>query len=113
MKITFMKTKMILTTVLAVMIGAGALWFAPSSAAAADTASAAKKVLYYNCPMHPSVKEDKPGDCPICGMHLVPVYDNSANTNAPSVTATNSATAKTESTTMPCCGASCPMNSKP
>lgn len=26
---------------------------------------------YYTCPMHPDVKSDKPGSCPICGMDLV------------------------------------------
>jgi len=25
----------------------------------------------YTCPMHPSVISDKPGACPVCGMHLV------------------------------------------
>ena len=26
----------------------------------------------YTCPMHPEVKSDRPGDCPKCGMKLVP-----------------------------------------
>jgi Cu+-exporting ATPase len=24
----------------------------------------------YTCPMHPEIRQDKPGDCPKCGMHL-------------------------------------------
>lgn len=28
---------------------------------------------YYTCAMHPSVREKKPGPCPICGMEMVPV----------------------------------------
>ncbi len=37
-----------------------------------------KKVLYWTCGMHPSVKMDKPGKCPICAMDLVPVYEKGA-----------------------------------
>ena len=33
---------------------------------------AAKKLLY-TCGMHPQVIRDRPGDCPICGMELVPI----------------------------------------
>ena len=36
----------------------------------------------YHCPMHPQVKSDHPGDCPICGMKLVP--DEAASSAAPS-----------------------------
>ncbi|TLD41578.1 MAG: putative Co/Zn/Cd efflux system membrane fusion protein [Candidatus Jettenia ecosi] len=34
-----------------------------------------KKILYWTCGMHPSVKMDKPGKCPICAMDLIPVYE--------------------------------------
>ncbi|WP_183029992.1 copper-transporting P-type ATPase [Altericroceibacterium spongiae] len=29
----------------------------------------------YTCPMHPEVRQEGPGDCPKCGMHLVPADD--------------------------------------
>jgi hypothetical protein len=29
--------------------------------------------IKYHCPMHPQIVADKAGDCPICGMRLVPV----------------------------------------
>ena len=28
---------------------------------------------YYTCPMHPSVKSDQPGSCPVCNMSLIQV----------------------------------------
>lgn len=38
-----------------------------------------KKALY-QCPMHPSYTSDKPGECPICGMKLVPIEEEGAGT---------------------------------
>lgn len=37
--------------------------------------------IKYTCPMHPSVIQDGPGKCPICGMDLVPKSQSSANNN--------------------------------
>lgn len=38
----------------------------------------ASEVEYYTCPMHPSVKSETPGRCPICGMDLVPVIPDAS-----------------------------------
>src|SRR5512141_2856217 len=35
----------------------------------------AAKGTTYVCPMHPTIVQDHPGDCPICGMKLVPMKD--------------------------------------
>jgi Cu(I)/Ag(I) efflux system membrane fusion protein len=35
----------------------------------------------YHCPMHPTYISDKPGDCPICGMKLVPIESSSPNSH--------------------------------
>lgn len=36
------------------------------------------RISYYTCSMHPQVHRDEPGDCPICGMKLVPVYEGTS-----------------------------------
>ncbi len=40
--------------------------------------SVAKQGPLYHCPMHPTYTSDKPGDCPICGMTLVPIEEAGA-----------------------------------
>lgn len=51
-----------------------------------QAAGALKKKQMYQCPMHPQVIMDHEGDCPICGMRLVPMVDEAppaAPQNAP------------------------------
>lgn len=35
-------------------------------------------MLFYQSPMHPWIKSDQPGNCTICGMKLVPVFEGEA-----------------------------------
>lgn len=49
--------------------GAGHAQHGAASEAPAPDAGA----TVYTCPMHPEVRSSKPGNCPKCGMKLVPV----------------------------------------
>ena len=50
---------------------AGATVFPHLHRGSAD--SAAQHGALFHCPMHPTYTSDKPGECPICGMKLVPI----------------------------------------
>ena len=47
-------------------------WYGPRDHAGAST----HKPKGYHCPMHANYRSVKPGDCPICGMKLVPDDDS-------------------------------------
>jgi membrane fusion protein, copper/silver efflux system len=71
-----MKTKTSLATLL--LLGAGFIggygygrWYGPRPAS--PGVAAVQTSARYHCPMHPDQTSDKPGDCPICGMKLVPI----------------------------------------
>ena len=81
-----MKLKAVLSAIAVAVLIVGAM-----SYQAISQNNAGKKVLYYTCSMHPTVKADKPGSCPICGMRLDPVYGGDNATNSAPSTATNSA----------------------
>src|ERR1035437_3037975 len=59
-------------------VAPAALVFSAGCGKKGATAVAAKK---YQCPMHPEIVRDAPGDCPICGMKLVPMEEK-AHTGA-------------------------------
>jgi hypothetical protein len=40
----------------------------------------------YTCPMHPEVQQDRPGNCPKCGMPLVPEEQQPGPRNTPGMT---------------------------
>ena len=73
-----MKTKLLLVVLL--LAAGGGIWFYQTHpakpAAMTMPGKVERKILYYQSAMHPWIKSDKPGKCPICGMDLVPVYEN-------------------------------------
>jgi len=57
-------------------------WFAArfwAHGLATREVDASRKALFYQSPMHPWVKSDKPGQCTVCGMDLVPVFEGGKN----------------------------------
>lgn len=45
----------------------------PASSATVGSETGAAELTLWTCPMHPQIKLPDPGDCPICGMDLVPM----------------------------------------
>ena len=43
-----------------------------------------RRIIRYQSPMHPWIRSDQPGQCTICGMDLVPVYEGDAGSPASS-----------------------------
>ena len=70
--------------ILGVLVGAGILLLNKDSHQGHDsqtTTESAKKQMYH-CPMHPTYISDKPGDCPICNMKLVPMKETDDKSSA-------------------------------
>jgi len=72
--------------ILIILVGAFAMWatcrmnqaaerLALGGGSASVTQNAAPTIEYWTCTMHPDVRQDEAGDCPICGMELVAKYD--------------------------------------
>ncbi len=74
----------------AALLAGGGYWVMarkqPRHEASARTVK--KAATEYHCPMHPTYKSDKPGDCPICGMRLVPIESETKDSQAGTETGT-------------------------
>src|SRR6186997_3178159 len=69
-----MKTFLILILIVAAAFGGW--WFGHrNSTHATGAAAEGRKIAFYQSPMHPWIKSDKPGRCTICGMQLSPIYE--------------------------------------
>lgn len=47
-----------------------------------------ESVEYWTCSMHPNVRSQEPGDCPICGMDLIPAKSGGAEVDNSAITLT-------------------------
>jgi Cu+-exporting ATPase len=56
---------------------------APAAPAADVAAQPADGATIYTCPMHPQIRQDGPGHCPICGMALEPVMPSAEEGESP------------------------------
>ncbi|GAB5552901.1 MAG: hypothetical protein Sapg2KO_24920 [Saprospiraceae bacterium] len=82
--------KIIITAIIAITIGlvAGYLIFGnnQNSSLPADTHDQEAEAIQtsadseiWTCSMHPQIRQNESGDCPICGMDLIPLEENTSN----------------------------------
>lgn len=65
------RSRIALLVLVVVAFAAGGWWLAtPSHTHRLMSMTDAEGKVYYSCPMHPQVRQDSPGQCPICGMKL-------------------------------------------
>ncbi len=57
-------------------------WLSASSGSKDESSVKATVATEYTCPMHPEIRQDTPGKCPICGMELVAAEGSQAATSA-------------------------------
>ncbi|PHS65816.1 MAG: efflux transporter periplasmic adaptor subunit [Flavobacterium sp.] len=50
-----------------------------ASAGTEEHSHDAEEATIWTCSMHPQIKMDKPGDCPLCGMELIPLESTSSS----------------------------------
>jgi RND family efflux transporter MFP subunit len=62
----------ILGFILALALAGVGYWVVTTKPFGPGQSAKSQTVQKYHCPMHPTYVSDKPGNCPICGMKLVP-----------------------------------------
>jgi len=78
------KVPLLILIALFVGLGAGYLLFGGGADAAEaehqhETGSIDSEGITWTCSMHPQIRRDEPGDCPICGMDLIQQSEMSSN----------------------------------
>ncbi len=66
-----MKKNIVIAVLGLTVLTLGWLYFFPANGAKGSEELPVADDTIYTCPMHPTVKSDRPGACPVCGMALV------------------------------------------
>jgi hypothetical protein len=74
-----MRVKLATVVFLSIALAAG---FVVTGCSKSDSSAGQSGKQKYHCPMHPTYVSDRPGDCPICNMKLVPIKDDKAPTKS-------------------------------
>jgi Cu(I)/Ag(I) efflux system membrane fusion protein len=87
-KILFiMKTKQLIIAITILLLGfVAGLYLSPDSSESVSTTMdvvAPAKATIWTCSMHPLIQQPNPGDCPICGMDLIPLINDSGADDSP------------------------------
>lgn len=85
---------------LAIFVSLVLILFVASGCGRGGGAKTDPNIDYYTCSMHPSVHQNAPGKCPICGMDLVPVMKRGGG-QTPSADGSTKTEAKQEMANMP------------
>ncbi len=67
--------------VILLLSGGASLWLTGCDRGQGGSAEAKPKQLY-TCGMHPQVIQDRPGNCPVCGMKLTPIRNQGGSATA-------------------------------
>src|SRR5512135_3535563 len=67
-------TRIALLILIAIAAFSAGVWYRGSHDGGSNSESSKGEILHYICPMHPQYVSARSGDCPSCGMRLVPVY---------------------------------------
>src|SRR5213593_1413935 len=70
----------VLPTLIGVLVLAagGSAWWMTRPGPGAGAAERSQATVQYHCPMHPGMVSDRPADCPICQMRMVPMDPQAA-----------------------------------
>jgi len=64
---------LLVSAIIGAMLTGGGIWLSVHHWGHLGRERAEKPKTIYQCPMHPNVTSEHPGDCPICGMKLKPM----------------------------------------